>query len=131
MSLSAQTIDPDMKKLLQVSGTEANFKNTISLITNSFKNNASFSSVPSDFWTEFAKEAEESYTELEKQIADVYKSHFSTDEIKQLIKFYESPIGKKYVQELPLIQSDSYKFGQEWGSKLGAKVISKLQPKKE
>ena len=131
MQLSAQGTDPLMKKFFKASGSEASFKNVIILMMNNFKTNPAFATIPDEFWTEFAKEAEESYGEVEMKIAEVYQQHFTNDEIKQLIAFYESPIGKKLVQEQPAIQADSYKYGSEWGQKLGAKIVEKIQKKKD
>lgn len=128
--LSAQNIDDDMKTFFKVSGTEANFKNVIPTMIDNFKQNPAFGTIPDEFWTEFAKEAESSYKDLESQIGEVYKKHFTSAEIKQLIAFYESPIGKKYVEKQPLVLTDSYQLGSEWGRKLGEKVVAKIKEKK-
>ena len=132
MSLSAQNIDADMKKLLEVSGTEANFKAIIPTMINSLKSNPAFANtLPDEFWAEFAKEAENSYSELMVQIVEVYKKNYTSEDIKQLIVFYESPIGKKSVQKMPLIQNECFQLGTEWGRKLGGKVGEKIQKKKD
>ena len=38
-------------------------------------------------------------------IVSVYDTHFSDEELKQLIAFYESPIGKKAASVLPAIDA--------------------------
>ena len=131
MCLMAQNMDEDMKKFFKVSGTEASFKNIIPVMIENLKQNQAFSTIPEEFWTEFAKEAETSYKVLEEQIGEVYKKHFTSAEIKQLIAFYESPIGKKLVSEQPQIQTESYQLGSEWGRLLGEKVVKKIQEKKD
>lgn len=131
MCLMAQNMDEDMKKFFKVSGTEASFKNIIPVMIENLKQNQAFSTIPEEFWTEFAKEAETSYKVLEEQIGEVYKKHFTSAEIKQLIAFYESPIGKKLVSEQPQIQTESYQLGTEWGRQLGEKVVKKIQEKKD
>lgn len=131
MSMMAQNMDEDMKKFFIVSGTEASFKNIIPVMIENLKQNQAFSTIPEEFWTEFAKEAETSYKVLEEQIGEVYKKHFTSAEIKQLIAFYESPIGKKLVSEQPQIQTESYQLGTEWGRQLGEKVVKKIQEKKD
>ena len=128
---NAQSIDTDMKKFFEVSGTEASFKNIISLMMDNFKNTPAFASIPSEFWDDFSKEAQLSYQELQVELGEIYKKHFTSEEIKQFIAFYESPIGKKFVQEQPLIQSESYMISSEWGKKLGEKVVRKIQEKKD
>jgi hypothetical protein len=37
----------------------------------------------------------------------VLKKHFSEEEVQQLIKFYQSPLGKKTIKEMPVIMSES------------------------
>ena len=49
--------------------------------------------VPEGFWEEFSKEVKPD--ELIEQIVPVYDRNLSHDDVKELIKFYESPIGKK------------------------------------
>jgi uncharacterized protein len=128
--VTAQSIDDDMKIFFKVSGTEATYKNVIPMMLNNFKGNPAFSTIPDEFWTDFEKEAQESYKDLENQISEVYKKHFTSAEIKQLIAFYESPIGQKLVEKQPLVLTDSYQIGSEWGRKLGEKVALKIQEKK-
>ena len=131
LNLSAQSIDADMKKLFTVSGTEAAFKNIIPLIVNSYKTNGVFSSISDEIWEEFIKEANDSYSDLEIKLAEIYKNHFTQDEIKQLIVFYETPTGKKFAGELPIIQNEAYQIGSEWGKKLGEKIAAKILKKKD
>ena len=57
----------------------------------------------------------------------VYDAHFSAADIGELIKFYESPIGRKLVKEQPLMVSESMKAGQKWGFELGMKVAQELK----
>ena len=128
--ITAQSIDDDMKTFFKVSGTEATYKNVIPLMLKSFKENPTFNTIPDEFWVDFEKEAQVSYKDLENQISEVYKKHFTSAEIKQLIAFYESPIGQKFVEKQPFILADSYQIGSEWGQKLGEKVALKLQEKK-
>lgn len=42
----------------------------------------------------------------QKVITSVYEKKFSVNEIKELIAFYESPIGQKWAQVLPQIQNE-------------------------
>jgi len=44
---------------------------------------------------------------------ELYKKHFTHDEIKDLINFYKSPIGVKLVNESKLIEAELYKITLE------------------
>ena len=53
-------------------------------------------------------------------IVSVYDSHFSDDELKQLVAFYESPLGKKAASvlpdidaQIPTVQASSEKLAQK------------------
>jgi hypothetical protein len=54
---------------------------------------------------------------------ELYKKHFTPDEIKDLIKFYQSPIGVKFMNESKLIESELFKITQEKHLREMVKVI--------
>lgn len=85
--------------------------------------------VPTKFWNEFTVEArdEASPQELMQLIAPIYDQHFSHDEIRQMIAFYESPLGKKISETLPQIQQESLEVGQQWGEKLGQRLSNRVR----
>jgi hypothetical protein len=56
--------------------------------------------------------------ELTKQMVPLYKKHFTHEDVKELINFYESPIGKKLVTKTPLLTQESMQFSQQWGMNL-------------
>ena len=55
--------------------------------------------------------------------AVVYANHFSEDELNQLIAFYQSPIGRKLVQEQPAIAQEMGRFGAAWAQKTALEAI--------
>jgi len=59
-------------------------------------------------------------------IVPVYDRHFSDEEIKQLITFYQTPLGKKASAELPKIASEVGQAGQELGGKLGKEAMQEV-----
>ena len=79
------------------------------------------SSVP---WDDFM--AEFDVNEFIEMIIPIYDKHFTHEEIKQLIAFYESPIGKKMIKVQPQLMMDSMTAGEEWGKKLIKTVKEKL-----
>jgi hypothetical protein len=60
----------------------------------------------------------ESLPELEHESAMLYARHFSTDELGQLVAFYQSPIGRKLVAELPGMLKEMSAFAQVEGQKI-------------
>lgn len=80
---------------------------------------------PEAFWTNFQKKADGN--ELIELIIPIYAKHFSHAEIKELIGFYNSPIGKKVTATLPAITQESMVAGQQWGMKLAQDVMAELK----
>lgn len=52
-------------------------------------------------------------------IVPIYDKYYTADEIKGLIRFYESPLGKKMASVLPNIMKESQAVGGKWGQELG------------
>ena len=56
-----------------------------------------------------------------------YKSSYV--EVKDIIKFYETPSGKKLLLATPAMVAESTQLGQEWGREIAERVMKKLQQK--
>lgn len=80
--------------------------------------------VPEAFWAEFQKEVNPD--ELVDRVVPIYAKHLSHGEIKELIKFYETPLGKKLIATLPAITQESMVVGQQWGMDLANRARKKL-----
>jgi hypothetical protein len=125
----AQTNDSyktTLKKLIQVSGTEGSFKAAIQQMFGMFRQQKS--EVPATFWD--ACEAEFTGTSLDELIGmltPVYQKHMTETDIKNIIAFYETPAGKKYAESTPAITQESMEVGQQWGMKVGQRVMEKLK----
>jgi uncharacterized protein len=66
------------------------------------------------------------HVDLSTLHVELYDKYFTNDEIKGLIQFYESPVGKKYIEVLPAITQESMKRGMEVGSAVGQKALARL-----
>jgi hypothetical protein len=51
-------------------------------------------------------------------IVPVYAKHFTHAEIKQLMAFYRTDLGKKVIHKLPVVMAEARDVGQKWGSNL-------------
>lgn len=80
--------------------------------------------IPEEFWAEFKREIDAK--ELINMTAEIYAKHFTAQELDELIAFYKTPIGKKLIEKLPIITSESMEKGQAWGANLGQKVMQSL-----
>ena len=68
-----------------------------------------------------------SLPELEEPVITIYDDNFSADEIKQLVAFYEGPVGRKIVIQLPQVMQQSVTTGQSWGQQVGARAVERIR----
>lgn len=65
--------------------------------------------------------------EIAQGIAEVYARHFTVDELRAMIAFYESPIGRKVTESLPAVAQESMQVGTGWAMKRMPEVQRKIQ----
>jgi len=116
----------DIKRMIHLSGAGHLGNRIMNQMISAFKHG--MPQVPEKFWTDITAEIDPN--EMVEMAVPCYEEHFTHDEIKELIKFYESPIGKKMVSVIPHISQECTLKGQEWCRKLGEKVAEKLQEQK-
>lgn len=66
-------------------------------------------------------------SEIAAIVARSYAAAFTEAELKELIGFYNSPVGKKLVEQHGAILQDSFQKTQEWGGKLSQQLITRLK----
>jgi len=65
--------------------------------------------------------------ELMTDAARIYASHFTEAELKQLLAFYQSPLGQKVITEEPKSADESMAMAGSWADKLSEEVIVKMR----
>jgi hypothetical protein len=65
--------------------------------------------------------------ELLNDAARIYASHFTEAELKQLLAFYQSPLGQKVITEEPKTADESMSMAASWADKLSEEVMSKMR----
>lgn len=119
----SQTKRQDIITLLEVTNTKLQAAQMFDLMLPSLKLIAP--DVPLTFWTMVKSKIDmDSFANL---LIPIYDKHFSHDDIKKLIQFYQSPIGKKLLDVTPMITQESYKIGEEWGQQLAIDVLNELR----
>ncbi len=67
------------------------------------------------------------FGELNNEVAALYAQRFTEAELKAILAFYQSPAGKKLLQQQPVVVDASMKFAQDWANKLSDQVIAKMR----
>ncbi|HEY2732776.1 MAG TPA: DUF2059 domain-containing protein [Polyangiales bacterium] len=113
----------DIRKLLKITGSGELGTQVMGQMIGNMKK--AMPQVPDKFWADFMKEVHTD--ELVDLIVPVYDRNLTQGDITELIHFYESPTGKKFVSVLPKITQESMGVGEKWGRDLAMKVMAKLQ----
>jgi hypothetical protein len=56
-------------------------------------------------------------------LTPVYDKYLSDEEIKGLIVFYQTPLGKKTLEVMPKVMAESQDEGRKWGEQLGRQAM--------
>jgi hypothetical protein len=67
------------------------------------------------------------FSELSDEMAMLYATHFTEPELKAILTFYQSPVGKKLLVEQPTVVDASMRYAQDWANKLSDQVIAKMR----
>lgn len=66
-------------------------------------------------------------SEITQIVAQSYANKFTEAELKELVTFYSSPIGKKLVIEHTAILQEAFQRTQEWGGKVSQQLIDRIR----
>jgi uncharacterized protein len=64
---------------------------------------------------------------LRSEIAKIYASRFTEQELKDTLAFYKSPLGKKLLNEEPVFVERSMGAAQEWAVKLNEETLQRFR----
>lgn len=125
-SASAQAPNEEYKavlgKLLEASGSMSTAKSMVPQIIAMVKQQSP--SVASTFWDGYQKKWEDKFgTKLVELYAPIYYKHLTLDDLKKIVAFYESPVGKKMGTATPAMMTESMQMGQQ----LGMEIVNELQ----
>jgi hypothetical protein len=73
------------------------------------------------------KEFEPESAEMVNDAAKIYAAAFTEEELKQVLAFYKSPLGRKIIEEEPRILEKSRQNVQQMAERLSDKVISRMR----
>ena len=81
--------------------------------------------VPEKFWRDFMAEVDAEY--LMELTVPIYSKYLTHNDIIDLIRFYDSPIGRKYINVLPYITTESMIAGEKWGEEIASKLLLNIE----
>jgi hypothetical protein len=110
----SQAFKDDVKKLMVLSGTNAQVD---------FAKKQVVSMVAADKQQAFLKDFEASLKPLFDAQENFYLTEYTHDEVKQLVKFYESPVGKKMAEKNAKLTEVTMPVIQQWSMELQGLIM--------
>lgn len=125
---SAPAMDTVKRQLLRTMVTESHVVDLMlqSMQAGMASQRAANPAIPPAFWDRFLAAALERKSDLGDMVVEIYDRHFTTDELRQLLAFYHTPIGQKLLVEQPAIAQEAMAAGQQWGQRLGYEIGQKM-----
>lgn len=134
-SLTAEKRD-DTKKLLQVTGGlkvgQAMSEAVVKQMSEAIKK--ARPDIPPQIFEVLADEVNKTIAEemsvkggLIDLMVLLYHKYFTHDEIKELLAFYQTPLGKKAGSLAPVMSQEGLVIGQRWGESLGPKIAERIK----
>ena len=124
---AAKDVDPERAKLarelIAMTGADHVGAQIMDALIQQFRQ--VYKDVPAEYWKDLRSRVQDD--ELADQIVPLYAERFSVSELKELLAFYRSPIGKKFVAETPGITGRSVAIEREWGKQQTSQLIAKLK----
>ena len=126
----------DIKKLLDMTGAldvgQQMSRAIVSQMTNALK--SARPDIPENIYDIIAEEVNKIIEEALVQeggfvdmMLPVYHAYYSHADIKGLIAFYQTELGRKLITTMPALTRDSMAIGQMWGQSLGPVIDKRVR----
>jgi len=122
----------DIRSLMEVVGAIDEVRQTTARQTEEFKNNLVAAlpeqqreQVVTTLVTDYQKKFHADT--VSEQIVAIYDKHFTEDEVKGLLEFYSSPLGRKFAAEMPKIAAEAQAANREEGTRTATAVVQQLR----
>ncbi|MCA8969195.1 MAG: DUF2059 domain-containing protein [Planctomycetes bacterium] len=119
----ANPLELQVRKLMKLTGAAEMGKEVMDQMMDQFDKMGAM--LPAGFAEKFKELAKPE--QLVEMVVPLYVKHLDKETLAAAIEFYESDKGKKFATAQRLITRDSTTAGQEWGKKLGMRVMQELQ----
>jgi hypothetical protein len=73
------------------------------------------------------KELDGKSSEVIDQMARAYAARFTEQELKDLLVFFKTPLGQKYIKEEPAALEDGLKRAQQWADAFADTVMARMR----
>lgn len=118
-------VDPLALRYILASGIDEQIETLLAAAVGAFKKE--LQDVPEAFWVEFTNNVNRD--EMFRAQAALVQEQFSKEELKELVVFFESDLGVKYVEARGKLREDYAQQMAAWGRKVQADLTFELKLK--
>ncbi|MEW5676986.1 DUF2059 domain-containing protein [Flavobacterium enshiense] len=118
MAQAKDAFKADILKMIQLTGSAGQMKMAKDQI---------LKMIPQEKHAAFLVEFEASLPSLYDKMAEVMKTEYTHDDVKAILKFYETPVGKKMTEKAGVIAEKNMAASQEWAMGLQGMMMKYMQ----
>ena len=60
-------------------------------------------------------------------LAEIYAGHFSENELREIVLFFNSSAGSAWLDKGPMLETEGEQIGLEWGQLLMQRVLKRFE----
>ena len=84
--------------------------------------------VPAEFWDQFRERWDtKTRTRIVELYEPIYRTYLTLSDLRQIVAFYETPVGRKLAASTPAITSEGMQSGQQLGMEIAREMMEELQ----
>jgi uncharacterized protein len=118
MAQTNEAFKTDVMKMIQLTGSAGQMKMAKDKI---------LTMVPKEKQAAFLVEFESTMPALYDKMATIFMQEYTHDDVKAILKFYETPIGKKMTEKAGAIAEKNMAASQEWAMGLQGMMMKYMQ----
>lgn len=118
MAQANEAFKKDVMKMIEVTGSASQMNLAKDQI---------LKMVPKEKQAAFLVEFDATLPALYSKMADVFMQEYTHDDVKAILKFYETPIGKKMREKAPVLAEKNMAASQEWAMGLQGMMAKYMQ----
>lgn len=123
IALKAQddSFSRDITKMLELNGSAKTYDMVFEQVV--MQMNAGMSGIPDSAWPKVKTEVFDAQVKsLNQKLIPIYQKHFTQQEIKAIIAFYQTEAGKSLAEKTPVVTQESMMLAQQWGMGLSTAI---------
>ncbi|MBM3531078.1 MAG: DUF2059 domain-containing protein [Alphaproteobacteria bacterium] len=120
------------KEIIEMKGASTTFDPLVAGVINHHRNllieiNPNLSRPLQEVAEKLLQELAPRRAELQQDLARVYASHFTEQELRDALAFYKTPLGRKLVTEEPKAMDSAFRRADEWSRTFAEEVVQRLR----